>query len=201
MRNFIIRLLCIILLALYICAIASPIIFRANEPEEIVEIVPEKPVVEMVVPQSAEVSVPERVETLYFDVSLDREIQDYLFFICEEYNVDPALIVAMIEKESTFRIDAVGDSGNSLGLMQIQPRWNAERMKRLECDDLLNPYENITVGVDIVAGYLDAGYSLEWTLMAYNGGPAYANNWIAQGVVSDYARTIIANAKTLERGV
>lgn len=211
MKPIAIRLFCILFTGLYIFSITSPI-FIKDEPEEdpediilikhenvsAVEEPPEEVVEEIEVVEPAE---PETPAVTYYDVPLDYAVQDHIFAICEEYSVDPALIVAMIERESTFRIDAVGDSGRSLGLMQIQPRWNAERMNRLGCLDLLDPYQNVTVGVDIVAGYLDDGYSLEWTLMAYNGGPSYANNWYSQGVISDYAREIISRSASLERSV
>lgn len=128
----------------------------------------------------------------YVDISLDKGLQEHVFKTCEKYGIKPGIVFAMIERESGFRVDAIGDSGNSLGLMQIQPRWNQARMERLGCYDLLDPYQNITVGVDVLAEYLNSsGGSLEWALMAYNGGPSYANNKTACGVVSDYAASII----------
>ena len=210
MKPIAIRLFCILFTGLYIFSVTSPIIIKdepEEDPDDIIIITHEntastEPPADVTtevedVEEVVEPAKPETPVATYYDVPLDHALQDHIFAICEEYSVDPALIIAMIKKESTFGIDTVGDSGASLGLMQIQPRWNAERMNRLGCPDLLDPYQNITVGVDILAGYLNAGYSLEWSLMAYNGGPTYANKWYSQGVISDYAREVIATSKTL----
>ena len=55
---------------------------------------------------------PSRV---YFDVPLDKDLQDHIMDICEERNIDPRVAFAMIKCESGFRAEATGDSGNSLG--------------------------------------------------------------------------------------
>lgn len=144
----------------------------------------------------------ETVETLgvqYFDVPLDEHLQDHIFLWCKDRGVDPALVIAIIGKESIYNPKAEGDSGNSLGLMQIQPRWHYARMEKYGCTDLLDPYQNVIIGVDILADLFATGHSTEWVLMAYNGGHAYANEKLALGIVSDYATTVIANAATLNK--
>lgn len=108
-------------------------------------------------------------ERKYFECKLPEEVQDHLFFICDQYNIAPSFVVAMIEHESSFRDWVVGDNGLSTGLMQIQKRYHAERMERLGCDDLLNPYHNITVGVDYLAELFNENPDVYWVLMAYNG--------------------------------
>lgn len=152
-------------------------------------------------PDASELKAHEPPGRTYFDVPLEEELQDYIFDICEEYSVDPELIVSMIFHESNFDSAVIGenDSGYSYGLMQIMPRWNYERMERLGCLDLLNPYQNVLVGVDLVAEYVQKGYGIEWALMAYNGGPSYANRKAAEGVVSGYATRIMDYANGLCR--
>lgn len=140
----------------------------------------------------------EEVIQLY-DVPLDEDLQLYIMDLCEEANISAALVIAVIERESNFNASAVGDSGNSLGLMQIQPRWHQERMNRLGCSDLLNPYENVAVGIDILAGLFAEYEDLAFVLMAYNGGTNYAMNMIQNGKVSDYAISVEARAEELER--
>lgn len=149
-----------------------------------------------------EPTIPETTElveaVLYFDVPLSEGLQDHIFELCDERGIDPAIIIAMIFQESTYNASAIGDNGNSFGLMQIQPRWNHERMDELNCHDLLDPVQNVTVGIDILADYLNQG-SLEWSLMAYNGGPTYASNNMSNGVLSQYAKSVIYNSSILER--
>lgn len=131
---------------------------------------------------------PSRV---YFDVPLDKNLQNHIMDICEERNIDPRVAFAMIKCESGFRAEAIGDSGNSLGLMQIQPRWHYARMERLGCDNLLDPYQNVTVGLDLFGDLLKHYGNVEHALMAYNGGGSYANEMIAAGQISTYALRVI----------
>ncbi|MBR5862163.1 MAG: transglycosylase SLT domain-containing protein [Bacteroidales bacterium] len=133
----------------------------------------------------------------YYDVPLSDDLQDHIFSLCEMYNVDPAIVIAMIEKESTYDPKIIGDNGNSFGLMQIQPRWHQERMDILGVTDLLDPYQNVQVGIDYLADMIEQGGSIEWALMAYNGGPSYANDMVAIGSLSYYARTVLSWADAL----
>ena len=137
---------------------------------------------------------PSRV---YFDVPLDKDLQNHIMDICEERNIDPRVAFAMIKCESGFRAEATGDSGNSLGLMQIQPRWHYARMERLGCDNLLDPYQNVTVGLDLFGDLLKHYGNVEHALMAYNGGGSYANEMIAAGQISTYALRVIECAESL----
>jgi soluble lytic murein transglycosylase-like protein len=106
-----------------------------------------------------------------------------------------AIVLAMIDKESRFDIYAVGDAGRALGLMQIHPRWHMDRMAKLECWDLMDPYQNLTVAVDFIAELAARGNSIEWVLMAYNGGESYADRKVAAGEVSEYAVEVLGMAE------
>ena len=142
-------------------------------------------------PESIESTEPKEPETSYYDIPLSEDLQDHIFELCEERDIDPELVIAVIWRESRFKAKAVGDNGNSLGLMQIQPRWHSERMDRLDCPDLLDPYQNITVGIDILDDLFDSGKSVEWVLMAYNGGRSYANRNVKAGKISSYAKNVL----------
>ena len=124
--------------------------------------------------------------TVYFDVPLEKDLQDHIFHLCDIYNIDPALVMAVIYRESRFKADVIGDHGNSFGLMQIQPRWHQWRMDLLDSQDLLDPYQNVSVGIHLLAELYSYGKSTEWVLMAYNGGPSYANKMAARGELSGY---------------
>lgn len=167
-------------------------------------------VTELIVYVSAEETEPPKVvepvqdeepeETpLYFDVPLSEDVQDHIFTECERYGISPEIVIAMIERESSYDYTAVGDDGRSIGLMQIQTKWNLQRMIDLDCTDLLDPYENITVGIDILAELQEQNNDIYWMLMAYNGGASYANRQTESGVISDYALTVVERSKELER--
>lgn len=133
----------------------------------------------------------------FYDVPLSEELQLHIFEECKKYNIAPALIIAMIERESNFDTNTVSPHG-AKGLMQIVPKWNKETMDELGCSDLLDPYQNITVGVAIVAELKDKNPELYWVLMAYNGGELYANINIANETYSDYAVEVTERAAELE---
>lgn len=143
------------------------------------------------------------VKELYYNVNLDKDLQKHIISLCEENGIDPSIIIAMAWVESGHRVNAIGDSGNSLGLLQIMPRWNYDRMKRLECNDLLDPYQNITVGVDILAEKLNKFGDISMALMAYNAGDAGANkHWFSKGIYTNtYSQKVMNYAATLERNV
>lgn len=105
----------------------------------------------------------------FYPVPLDHDLQVHIIRTCDENGIDPAVVIAMIATESDFDPDTIGDGGDSYGLMQIQPKWHSERMERLGVTDLLNPLQNVTVGMDYLAELLDK-YSLESALTAYNSG-------------------------------
>lgn len=134
---------------------------------------------------------------MIFDVPLDAELQLFIAQACERHHIDPAIIMAMIERESSYQANVMGDGGNSFGLMQIQPRWHQGRMDKLGVTDLLDPYQNVTVGIDYLAELLERGKGLEWALMAYNAGPSGANS----GIGSGYALKILTNSEILKKGM
>lgn len=147
-----------------------------------------------------ETAATEAPATLYA-VPLSEELQLHIIRASEAHDIDPALIIAVIWEESSYKETAKGDSGNSLGLMQIQPKWHKERMDRLDCPDLLDPFQNVTVGVDILAELIDKyDGNISMALMAYNAGPSGANRyWFSQGVYSNtYSKSVLHKAAMLE---
>ena len=84
----------------------------------------------------------------------------------KKYDVDPALVAAVIEQESRFRRRATSPVG-ARGLMQLMPRtgrWMGAR-------DLYDPEQNIDAGVKYIK-YLDKRFkgNLKKTIAAYNAG-------------------------------
>lgn len=118
---------------------------------------------------------PEEPEIQLYDVPLDEEVQVLIIEECGKREIDPVIILAMIFQESRFETDIIGDNGQSFGLMQIQPRWNYQRMLDLDCTDLLDPRQNVMVGIDLLDELIARDKGLEWALTAYNAGAAAAN--------------------------
>ena len=133
-----------------------------------------------------------------YDVGLSEAFQIWLIDYCYDRDISPYLVMAIIEHESGCDAGAVGDAGESIGLMQIQPRWDSERMDRLGVTDLTDPYQNVMVGVDILLELFSANPDVSWVLMSYNGWTGYADRMKAAGHTSTYAREIMDRAYRLE---
>lgn len=128
--------------------------------------------------------------TKIYDVPLKADLQFHIKELCDDYDVDMPLVLAVIGQESNYRADLIGDGGDSIGLMQIQPKWHAEKMDELGVTDLKNPYQNATVGIDILAELLNDG-GVEWALTAYNAGKAKADFNREVGIIGEYAETVL----------
>jgi soluble lytic murein transglycosylase-like protein len=162
----------------------------------------------------AEVVVPDEEKTMIvlpqhedvyatYNVPLDYDLQLYIIQTCEELNIDAAVVMAMIFYESSYQADAIGDGGESLGLMQIKPRYHADRMERLDVTNLLHPYQNVTVGIDFLAELLDEyDGNVEMALMAYNAGRSGAEEyWFSNGEYSnEYSQKVTELARLLNGG-
>lgn len=155
-------------------------------------------------PPVAEATEPSEAETepqvILYDVPLSEELQIHIINLCERFNIDPAVVLAQIWKESNFNSASVGDGGDSIGLMQIQSKWHSGWMEQLRCPDLFDPFQNVTVGIHILADHLNHYEgNLEMALVAYNAGRSGAEkHWFSQGEYSsDYSRAVMKKAEEL----
>lgn len=84
----------------------------------------------------------------------------------EKYDVDPALVAAVIEQESRFRRTAKSPVG-ARGLMQLMPRTG----KWMGATNLYDAEQNVDAGVKYIK-YLDRRFkgNLKKTIAAYNAG-------------------------------
>ncbi|RQS63832.1 lytic transglycosylase domain-containing protein [Burkholderia sp. Bp8984] len=90
----------------------------------------------------------------------------YIAHASQVYNVDPRLIRAVIQTESSGRPKAVSDQG-AVGLMQVEPS-TAKGMGYK--GDLTDPQTNINAGTQYLSQLLDRYGDPQKALMAYHGG-------------------------------
>lgn len=84
--------------------------------------------------------------------------------------LDPEIIKAIILEESNGDPNAIGDNGESIGLMQIQPRWHRVEMEELGIVDLFNPQENVILGCTILSKLYEQYGNYTDALSVYNSG-------------------------------
>lgn len=137
--------------------------------------------------------------TAIYPVPLDAELQAHIISVSDAYNVDPVLVMAIIEKESTFDATRIGDNGNSYGLMQVNVPSHPDRMAKLGVTNLLCPYCNVLIGIDYFAELLERYGDTHMALIGYNAGPSKAyEGWFSVGrYQSDYSRAVVARAEEI----
>ena len=111
----------------------------------------------------------------------------------QNYDLDPALLAAVIYQESKFRADSRSSSG-AIGLMQLLPD-TAKGIalhtggSRFRVDDLYNPEINIRYGCWYLRHLLLKYGDEETALAAYNAGQANVDGWRARGIGIQFAET------------
>lgn len=151
-------------------------------------------------PVVMELEEPAEPERTYYDVPLTEDLQDIIIDISEKRGVDPALVLAVIEKESGYDPAAAGDNGRSQGLMQIWRSAHEKRMEKLGVVNLYDPKDNILVGIDILAEKLDKYEDTEKALIAYNAGDAGAKkHYFSKGIYSNgYSQAVLKIAEEIQ---
>jgi hypothetical protein len=137
----------------------------------------------------------------YYDISSDGYItEDSLRTCCmyvgQQFDVDPAILMAFAKTESNYNVYAVGYSDDR-GLCQIVPKYNKDRINKLGVTDIFDPIQNLSLCADLIREIQDStyGYDLRFVAMSYNMGETRAKELYVQGTISKYARKIIKNYK------
>ena len=139
-----------------------------------------------------------------YDTPADLDLVDHVRAVGEQYDIPAEIILAIIEKESNYDANAVGDDGKSFGLMQVKKMCHEPRMHKLKCTDLFDPYQNVTVGVDYLAECLANNEGdMEKALVAYNMGQKGAERYyFSVGLYSsEYSRKVLEIAADITEGV
>ncbi len=116
-----------------------------------------------------------------------REMLKYSELIVNEanrYNIDPFLIVAIIQTESSFRSNIVSYKG-AVGLMQLLPKtayYISDKLDHIgdvsKRSQLFDVGINLTLGVGYLAYLIDKTGSVENAIIAYNYGTGNLNRAI-----------------------
>ncbi len=147
----------------------------------------------------AQLPAPAPVHILLGDaVPVDVNLQTEIYGVC---GCDPELFCAVMaiaawETRGSFDSGAVGDSGASYGIMQINTLYQYDRMEALGVTDLTDPVQCATVAVDYLLWLRDnldgAGYDSHQLYMAYNMGLTGCLDALESGTTStEYSRAAV----------
>lgn len=125
------------------------------------------------------------------DVPLDKNLQEFIFYLSAGYNMDFTFIMAVIQQESQYNADAVSKS-NDYGLMQINEVNHPYITETLGVTDFLDPYENVRAGMFILRKLFEKYETPEKVLMAYNIGETGAGILWKQGIFeTNYSKSVL----------
>lgn len=125
------------------------------------------------------------------DVPMGEDEQKFVFYLSEGYNLDFTLIMAMIQHESSFRVDVISKT-NDYGLMQINKINHKYLTETIGVTDFLDPYQNIRAGVYTLRKLFERYQETEMVLMSYNMGEDGAKRLWDKGIYeTNYTRSIL----------
>lgn len=138
-------------------------------------------------PIQAEASVPE--------IDTKTQIYESCIYYGLQYDIEPELLQAIVERESNYDVYAYNDG--CIGLMQISEYWHRDRMARLGVNSLYDIDGNIHVGADILSELIATYNDIPTALMAYHGEKNFLQA-SEQGYVSRYALYILERAEQIK---
>ncbi|ACL65996.1 Lytic transglycosylase catalytic [Anaeromyxobacter dehalogenans 2CP-1] len=124
----------------------------------------------------------------------------------EAARIDPLLVLALIEVESSFDARALSGAG-AKGLMQLRESTLRRELERvgLPAGDPHDPVLNVRAGVRYLRRLLDAFGREEVALMAYNAGPNRILGYLREGAIPQrfhvYPRRVKAELRRIRRDI
>ena len=135
-----------------------------------------------------EVQTTTECRTLLVGIAdLDPALQEAIFEMCHYDTNRFCAVMAIAFSESRYNPDAVGDNGQSIGMMQINTTAQADRIEALGVTDLTDPLQNALVAVDYLLWLEDNlgsadPYSKHAIYMAYNMGLTGCREALQNGI-------------------
>lgn len=114
------------------------------------------------------------------------DIQAYATRVSQQYGVPSSLVLAVIETESSYRVDAVGRSGE-IGLMQLMPATAASLG--------IDPYDwqsNIDGGISYLSQLFGKFGNWDMAIAAYNAGPGNVSKGIIPPSTKSYLDKVLS---------
>ena len=124
------------------------------------------------------------------NVPMDEDLQEFIFYLSEGYEIDFTFVMALIQQESSFRADAISES-NDYGLMQVNEKNHTLITETLGVTDFLEPYNNVRSGMFILRKLFEKYETPEKVLMAYNLGESGAARLWENGIFEiNYSKSV-----------
>lgn len=112
---------------------------------------------------------------------LDKETQQFTFYLCKGYDIDWTLVMALMQKESSFRSDVISAT-DDYGLMQINKCNHKWLTDTIGVTDYLDKEQNIRASVFVLRKLFEEYTDPNLVLMAYNMGADGAETLWNKGI-------------------
>jgi soluble lytic murein transglycosylase len=131
----------------------------------------------------------------YLRLRYPLEYEQIVLGHARNYDLEPALLAAVIYEESRFDADARSDEG-AVGLMQLLPqtaRGIAERTggSRFQVSDLLDPEINVRYGSWYLRHLIRKYGDVRTALAAYNGGQGNVDRGVQFAETREYVEKVL----------
>ena len=142
----------------------------------------------------------ESIDFVTVDCKMPEKHQEFLYYLCTEYNIDFTFVMALIQCESSFNPDLIS-STNDYGYMQINKINQEQLTEILGVTDYLDPYQNIRAGMFVLRKLFERYQDSNMVLMAYNMGENAANSLWEKGVFkTEYTNEVMRIQRSLLKG-
>ena len=133
------------------------------------------------------------------DCNLDEATQEFTFYLCKGYDIDWTLVMALMQKESSFRSNIIS-STDDYGLMQIN-KCNHEWLEEtIGVTDFLDKEQNIRAGVFVLRKLFEKYTDPNLVLMAYNMGSNGAEKlWNKESIQTPYVDDFLHIRQSLKK--
>jgi soluble lytic murein transglycosylase-like protein len=134
-----------------------------------------------------------------YSVSLSTDIQEYIYYLSDTYNINYSFVLALIETESKFNPNSISAT-NDYGLMQINACHKDWLAKNLNITNLLDPYQNTKAGLYMLNGLFEKYNDPSKVLMAYHSGEHGASVLWKKGITqTSYTNKILNRAAEFDK--
>lgn len=137
------------------------------------------------------------VSAYYYDIPLSDEKQDYVFDMCEKYDVPCELVLAVMGAESTYTEGQISHNGD-YGIMQINKINHPWLAEELGITDFMDYEQNVLCGVYMLSHYYHLYTDFNKIAMCYRYGENGAKEMWQNGIYeTDYTRQIVRSIAML----
>lgn len=153
-------------------------------------------------PEPVKKKKPKNTPPKLKNIPLDKDLKNFIYKKCKYDDDLYCLVMAVIKTESDFQEDAVSYDGHDHGLMQLRDYYYDAWMEYFRVSDPTKAYDNVTIGIGLLSGFLELYEEKHLALMCYNCGEYEARQLWEQGIYStEYSRKVIGHYEKLKMEV